>query len=102
MEFMDLLFRTYADPFTLLDQVIPAGCFVRFLITFQKKNDDDTRWNYYLHKLSAWEDRTWEQFNHDLDFGTAKGLERPSDQELTETVRNSYQIMKNFNPEGRG
>jgi hypothetical protein len=99
---MDLLFRTYADPFTLLDQMIPAGQFVNFLKTFTQKNEEKYRWEFYLHKLSAWDERTWEEFNHDLDFGTAKGLERPSDQVLTDTVKESYNIMKNFNPEGRG
>lgn len=99
---MDLLFRTYADPFTLLDQLIPAGQFVSFLTVFQKKNDEESRWEFYLNKLSAWDDRTWEQFNHDLDFGTAKGLERPSQKDIEKTVKASYKIMKNFNPEGRG
>lgn len=95
MELMDLLFREYASPFVLLDAVIPAGQFVNFLDTFQRKHEEKTRWEFYLHKLSVWDQRSWEQFNHDLDFGTAEP-EQPSDEEIAETVRTSFQILKNW------
>ncbi len=100
MELMDLLFREYASPFILLDSVIPAGMFCNFLDTFERKHEEKIRWEFYIHKLSVWDQRSWEEFNRDLDFGTAtKKPERPSDEELTETVKRSYRIMKNFNPE---
>lgn len=98
MEFMDLLFREYASPFVLLDNIIPLGQFCNFLDTFQKKHEEKTRWDFYLHKLSMFDNRSWIEFNHDLDFGTAKDIERPSDDVLVMTVKNSYNIMKNFNP----
>lgn len=98
---MDLLFREYASPFVLLDQVIPAGQFVEFLKTFNKKHEEKIRWEFYIHKLSAFDERTWEEFNFDLDFGTAKERqEKPSEEELEITVRTSYNIMKNFKLEG--
>lgn len=99
MELWDLIFREYHDPKFLLDQVIPAGQFVEFLNTFGKKHEEKIRWEFYIHKLSAFDDRTWTEFNHDLDFGTAR-FERPSDDELEETVKLSYSIMKNFKLEG--
>ena len=94
-----MLFREYASPFTLLDQVIPAGMFMEFLETFAKKHEEKIRWEFYIHKLSAFDERTWAEFNHDLDFGTAN-FERPSEEELEATVKLSYTIMKNFKLEG--
>lgn len=100
MEFWDLMFREYHDPKFLLDQVISAGQFVSFLTTFDRKNEEKIRWEFYLHKLSVFDERTWEEFNYDLDFGTVTRQERPSDEEIEETVRTSYKIMKNFKLEG--
>ena len=102
MEFMDLLFKEYASPFVLLDQVIPAGQFVEFLEVFEDKREERTRWEFYIHKLPPFDERTWEEFNHDLDFGTVQRQEKPSDEEIEQTVRKSYEIMKNFKLEEGG
>ena len=97
-EFLDLLFIEYASPFILLDTVIQTGQFVDFLETFRRKREERIRWEYYIHKLSPLDDRSWDQFNRDLDGGIVME-ERPSDEEITETVKQSYKIMKGFNPE---
>lgn len=100
MEFWDLMFREYHDPQFLLDQVIPAGQFVNFIETFEQKHEEKIRWEFYIHKLSAFDERSWEEFNHDLDFGTAGKQERPADEDIIETIKGSYEIMKNFKLEG--
>ena len=97
-EFLDLLFTEYASPFILLDTVIQTGHLVDFLETFEKKREERIRWEYYIHKLSPLDDRSWDQFNRDLDGGVVME-ERPSDEDITETVRQSYNIMKHFDPE---
>lgn len=97
---MDLLFREYHDPFSLLDSVISVGAFCRFLNSFNKSHQEKIRWEFYIHKLSPFDERSWDEFNRDLDLGTAREQERPSEDELVETVKNSFEIMKNFNPEG--
>lgn len=73
-----------------------------FLIMFYKKRDERIRWEFYIHKLSPWDERSWEEFNHDLDFGTARQQEKPEPEEIKKTVRKSYDILKNFDPTGRG
>lgn len=97
---MDLLFKEYASPFVLLDSVIPAGHLVDFLDTFGRKHEEHIRWEFYLYKLSAWDERSWEEFNHDLDFGTQPQQEKPSDEDIQEIIKDSYGIMKNFKEEG--
>lgn len=101
MEFMDLLFREYADPFSFLDQCIRCGKLCEFLQTFYKKHDEKLRWEFYIHKLSPMDERSWIEFNHDLDFGTTmETMERPSDDEIIDIVKNSRNILKGFKPEG--
>ena len=100
MEFMDLLFTEYADPFSLLDNVIPLGQFTKFLETFSRKHEERIRWEFYIHKLSALDERTWEEFNNDLD--SVSITEKPSKEEITDIVKNSYSMLNSFDPEGRG
>ena len=98
---MDLLFKEYADPFSLLDTVIPNRMFVDFLTTFYEKHDERLLWEIYLHKLSVWDQRSWEEFKHDMKFGTAPQEQQiPSDQEIEGIVKNSYAILKDFRIKG--
>lgn len=98
-EFLDLLFTEYASPFILLDTVIQTGQFVDFLGTFRRKYEERIRWEYYIHKLSPFDERSWDDFNRDLDADVVVVEQRPSDEEITETVKQSYKIIKNFDPE---
>ena len=97
-EFLDLLFIEYASPFVLLDTVIQTGHLVDFLETFGRKREERIRWEYYIHKLSPLDDRSWDQFNLDLDRNTVIE-DQPSDEDIVKTVKQSYNILKSFNPE---
>ena len=92
---MDLLFREYASPFILLDKVIGAGQLMDFLEVFDKKQQHNELWEFYIHKLPPWDERTFEQFKHDLHVGKPK-IERPTDEQLETTIKDSYKIMQNF------
>lgn len=102
MELWDRVFRTYHDPTIFLNTVIENGQFNDFLQVMEDAEEKEERWEFYLHKLSFMDNRSWNQFNADLDFETNKNLERPSDEVLVDIVRTSYDIMKNFNPEVEG
>ncbi len=98
---MDLLFREYASPFVLLDTVIPSGQFVNFLETFEKKHEEKVRWEFFLHKLSAFDNRSWNEFNNDVDFETAK-QQKPSEADLKDTIRHSMEIFDRMKKGGEG
>lgn len=98
---MDLLFREYASPFILLDRVIGAGQLMDFLKVFDEKQQHNELWEFYIHKLPPWDERTFEQFKHDLKIGQSK-IERPSDEQLETTIKESYKIMQNFEIEKEG
>lgn len=93
---MDLLFKEYASPFVLLDEVISAGQFCDFLETFEEQREERQTWEFYIHKLPPWDERTFEQFKSDLKLGSRKKIERPSDEQLETTVRDSFTMLNTF------
>lgn len=95
---MDLLFREYASPFVLLDSVISAGRFDDFLDTFEAKREERQLWEYYIHKLPPWDDRSFDRFRQDIRVknGITPKIIRPSNEQLEATVKNSFDILNNF------
>lgn len=99
MIWMDLLFKDYASPFVLLDEVIGSGRFVEFIHTFAKQRRERLRWEYYISKMPAWDDTSWAEFNRILD---KEDEPEATEEELEATVSDSYNILTNFNPDERG
>ena len=94
---MDLLFREYASPFVLLDSVISAGRFDDFLDTFEAKREERQLWEFYIHKLPPWDDRSFDRFKQDIHYkGERKRVERPSDEQLEATVKESFEMLNDF------
>lgn len=97
---MDLLFREYASPFSLLDELISVGRLNDFLDVFSQKQEEKTRWELYIHKLGAFDTRSWGEFNRDLDKGMKKSSVKqilvPTKEELETTIKHSYAMFKHF------
>ena len=92
---MDLLFKRYASPFILLDNLILIGSsssFIDDLINFiNEETEEQTRWEFFLHKVF---DKSWKEFcdevsqpivNKEIDLGA--------------TVKKSKDMLNNFTPE---
>lgn len=95
---MDMLFQRYANPFPFVDGMIHAGMFSSFVSSFmetvQEEKDDEMTWQYYLHKVFQG------SFN---DFKEAL-LEEEKHKNMSQfdieaTVKNSMDILNNFNPD---
>ena len=48
------------------------------------------------------DERTFEQFKHDLKVGNKPKCERPTKEQLEATIKDSYKIMQNFEIEKEG
>ena len=97
---MDLLFKRYADPFSLLDGYIQTAQFCDFIRAFCEYKCEDDRWEFFLHKV--W-NMTYAQYLAELH--TSQGAQSMSDEEIEATVKKSMAILGNFNPaqeEGEG
>ena len=92
---MDLLFKRYASPFLLLDQLILTNTlnnFIDDLFTFMgEENQEKTTWEFFLHKVY---DMSWKQFCNEIEF--ENNVE--NDVDIVETLNNSKNILNNFTP----
>lgn len=91
---MDLLFKRYADPFSLVDGYIQTGRFCDFIeALFTQKHEEDC-WEFFLHKV--W-DKSYKEFCETLQ--TSQDLQAMSGATIEATVKKSMDILGNFNPD---
>lgn len=92
---MDLLFKRYASPFVLLDNLIlisSASSFIDDLINhINKEKEEQIQWEFFLHKVF---DKSWKEFNDEVNQPIN---DEPID--LGATVVKSRDMLKNFTPE---
>ena len=92
---MDLLFKRYASPFILIDNLILIGSsssFIDDLIDFiNKEKKEQINWEFFLHKVF---DKSWKEFSDEVS--------QPIDDkeiDLGATVKKSKDMLNNFTPE---
>ena len=91
---MDLLFKRYADPFSLVDGYIQTGRFCEFIGAFFAQKNEDDRWEFFLHKV--W-DKSYADFCATLQ--VTQDLQAMSETSIEATVKKSMDILGNFNPD---
>ncbi len=91
---MDLLFKRYADPFSLLTGYIQTSRFSEFINTFCEQKVEDDRWEFFLHRV--W-DKSYSEFCDALQ--VSQDLQEMSEDNIEATVKKSMNILGNFNPE---
>ena len=90
-----MVFKRYADPFTLMDTMISCHRFKDFVIEFINKineeKDEQTMWEYYLHKIF---DQSFEEFR-----ASVKATNEKTDESVVaDTVTKSFGMLKGFIP----
>ena len=93
MKFMDLLYKKYANPFSLLDGYIQTGRFREFVVFFTKQKREDDRWEFFLHKV--WH-QSYDEFCNEQQL--TQELRTMSESTMEATVKESMAILGNFNP----
>lgn len=93
---MDLLFKRYASPYVLCDQMIFAGNFLSFVQNLEEVTNEEKLWDFYLHKVLG--DQSFEEFKGALG-DKQKNLAKMSDFEIETTVENSFDIVNGFIPD---
>lgn len=92
---MDLLFKRYADPFSLMDGYIQTSRLCEFIYVFIEQKQEDDKWEYFIHKV--WDGKSYSEFCESLQ--TSQGLQEMSDEDIETTIKKSMDILGNFNPE---
>ena len=88
---MDLLFKRYASPFVLLDNLIITNSLNNFISDFIDFVNQDKEWEFFLHKIY---DQTWDEFSDSI-----KQSDDNEPIDLGATLIKSKNILNNFTPE---
>lgn len=91
---MDLLFKRYADPFSLMDGYIQTSRLCEFIHAFVQQKMEDDRWEVFLHKV--W-DKSYPEFCEALQ--NSQDLQSMSEDDIETTIKKSMNILENFSPE---
>ena len=93
---MDLLFKRYASPFVLLDNLILTNSLNNFIDDFFdfiiEERKEKTEWEFFLHKVY---DKSWGEFSESI-----RQSENQKPIDLGATLTKSKNILNNFTPEG--
>ena len=94
---MDQLFKRYADPFPFMDGMIQTGRFSEFVRQFferiNSEREEQTAWEFWLHKV--WEG-SFTDFKTEME--NDKKNRQMSEKTMETTIKDSMNILKNFNP----
>lgn len=92
---MDLLFKRYASPFILLDELILTKSLSAYIddlfIIIGEEKQEQTKWEFFLHKVY---DKSWKEFCEELEISNDT-----ENIDLGETVIKSKNILTNFTPD---
>lgn len=91
---MDLLFKRYADPFSLLNGYIQTSRMCDFIDAFIEQKTEDDRWEFFIHRV--W-DKSYAEFCETLQ--TSQEMQEMSDDDIETTIQKSMNILGNFNPD---
>lgn len=97
---MDLLFKRYASPFLILDEMISNNRFTDFIHELsdikQEENeyeDDKLLWDFWVHNI---EGQTFSEFKNGH---TQQEYQEITEEEIKETINDSRNTLEGFNPE---
>lgn len=93
---MDLLFKRYASPFLLLDQVISVGQFADFVVQLVDQDAEDALWDFFLHKVYG-EGLTFKDWKATLDLPQKNN--EVTEEQIGATINSSFNILNSFEPE---
>ena len=93
---MDLLFKRYASPFILLDNLIATTSLRDFIDDFYKfineEKQEESNWQFFLHRVF---DKSWKDFCEEID-----STNKAEKIDLGATLVKSKNMLNNFTPEG--
>lgn len=92
---MDLIFKRYSSPFSLLNELIENDMLSDFIDTLLEKYNEDIEMNVWLHKVY---DKSFNEFSNSIHNQDAQ-LDEMDIEEVKTTVKKSKEILSNFQPQ---
>ena len=98
---MDRLYHRYADPFSFINGMIRTGRFAEFVSDFKQLTDSEkeekANWEVWLHKVF---NISYGDFKQNIE--DTKKNQRMSRGTIETTIKESENILENFNPSQNG
>ena len=91
---MDLLFKRYANPFLLFDNLIATGRFLEFILEFIDIRNEEKIYDYWLRKVF---NKGFEEFKKQVMENNE--IADVENQNVETTINESMNILNNFNPQ---
>ena len=91
---MDLLFKRYANPFLLFDNLIATGRFLEFILEFIDIRNEEKIYDYWLRKVF---NKGFEEFKKQVMENNE--IADVDNQNVETTINESMNILNNFNPQ---
>lgn len=89
---MDLIFRRYSNPFSLIDPLIEYNRFSDFIDTINEKVVEDMEFDYWLHKVY---DKSFAEFKKQINEVVEVNM---NEDEIKATLNKSNAMLANFDP----
>jgi hypothetical protein len=93
---LDSLFKEYGNPTFLIDGVISSCQFCEWLDAQFENKEEETMWEYYIHKLGAWDNRSFDEFRRNIHGRSTNDYDIPTEEQASATISKSYELIKHF------
>ena len=90
---MDLLFKRYASPFLLTDQMIQTSTFADFVSELIRITSEEKEWEVWMHRAK---DKTYNEFKREI--GNPIATQETNQEDLEAIIKDSNNLLDNFNP----
>ena len=91
---MDLLYSRYASPYSFLDDVLSMNRLAEAVLTLAKSKGDERWWQLYLSLVA----NPYAEIGSFDDFKRKHSEQRNHNVNLEEVVKDSFDMLQNFNP----
>lgn len=90
---MDLLFKRYASPFSIIDEMLFMGKMQEFINHLFEEEQEDLRWEVWLHKIQG---MSYDEYKAKCEEHTKSYA--MTTKQVDKTVEKSKSILKGFKP----
>lgn len=98
MQFADIIFSRYADPYTAMDSMLQVRRFTPFVIEMMERRTEARQWEMWLHKVFS-----EQSFDAWRGVNLLKSYKQPtrqaSDKKVAEILADTLSILDGFNPD---
>lgn len=91
---MDLVFKRYASPFLLIDEMISNSSFIKFVLNLIDAKNEEQLYEVWLHKIF---NKGFEEFKESV-----MNSVEVEEMSVEETINQSWDILNSFTPKKEG